>query len=349
MILIVSHPGDDHAVGVLAALEREGHSAAMIDTAQFPSNASLTQFFEDGQQQFQYVTIGRTLDLGACHAGWWRRPQPFTLEPGIASEVTSFTYTECHEAMAGLWAALDIRWVNPPELDEAAHHKPYQLAVAARVGLPIPRTVITNDPVVARRFIAELGPDRTVYKTFLASEQCWRETRLLRLEEMALLDRVRLAPVIFQEYVPAVGDVRATVVGETIFATGIRAASGGYELDYRMDLAGARFEATTLPSETVERLRAFMRRLGLTYGAVDLRQSPNGTYVFLEVNPAGEWRFIEERSGQPITECMAALLARLDRQGASRTGGREQRGNYGYPSRSRRDRATDRRPPGKTR
>jgi len=50
------------------------------------------------------------------------------------------------------------------------------------------------------------------------------------------------------------------------------------------------------------------------YGAVDLRLTPEGDYVFLEVNPAGEWRFVEERTGQPITRSMAALLARLDKE-----------------------------------
>jgi glutathione synthase/RimK-type ligase-like ATP-grasp enzyme len=55
-----------------------------------------------------------------------------------------------------------------------------------------------------------------------------------------------------------------------------------------------------------------MQSLGIVYGAVDLRRTPEGRYVFLEVNPAGEWRFVEERTGQPITEAMAALLIRLD-------------------------------------
>jgi hypothetical protein len=107
--------------------------------------------------------------------------------------------TPCHKAVAGLWAELNLNWVNPPELDEVVHHKPYQLAAATKIGLPVPRTIITNDPDVARGFIAALGPERTVYRTFLASEQCWRETRVVRPDELKLLDSVRLAPVILVE------------------------------------------------------------------------------------------------------------------------------------------------------
>jgi glutathione synthase/RimK-type ligase-like ATP-grasp enzyme len=314
MILIVSYPTDDHTVGVLSALNRLGHPAVLIDTARFPSDASLSQRFDSDRRSYEWSTDGRSIDLTACRTGWWRRPQAFTLQPGISLDVMSFTYSECHEAVGGLWAALDLNWVNPPELDEVAHHKPYQLAAAAEVGLTVPRTIVTNDPNVARKFIAALGPERTVYKTFLASEQCWRETRVVRPVELELLDTVRLAPVIFQEYVPALADVRVTVVGERMFAAAILPAPGGYDLDYRMDMDGASFEPAELPVETQRGIHALMNRLGLVFGAVDLRRTPDDRYVFLEVNPAGEWRFVEERTNQPITYAVAELLAELDQR-----------------------------------
>jgi len=297
---------------VLSALERRSHPAVLVDISRFPSDATVTQSFEDSKRHYEFTINRRRIDLNSCGAAWWRRPLPFTLQPGIAREVATFTYTECHEAVAGLWAALEAVWVNPPGLDEAAHHKPYQLAIASKVGLPVPRTLITNDPDAARRFIALLGPERTVYKTFLASEQCWRETRVIRPAEVGLLDNVRFAPVIFQEYIPAVADIRVTVLGRKMIATAITAAPGGYEVDYRMDLGGARYEPTTLPASTQKGIHALMKRLGLVYGAIDLRRTPDHQHVFLEVNPAGEWRFVEDRTGQPITETMAELLIELD-------------------------------------
>lgn len=313
VILVVSHPADDHATGVLDALGQAGHPAVLVDTARYPREAALTQRFGGGNGSGYALTVdGRRLPLDACRVGWWRRPQPFTLHEGLAADVASFAYTECHEAIAGLWPALALKWVNQPELDEVAHHKPYQLAVAGEVGLPVPRTLITNDPDEARRFADEIGPERTVYKTFLATEQHWRETRVLRPVELGLLDRVRLAPVIFQEYVPAVCDIRVTAIGERLFATAITGPEGGYAIDYRMDLDAARFEPTQLPAGTEEKLKALMARLGLVYGAIDLRRTPDGEHVFLEINPAGEWRFVEEKSGQPLTRAMAELLAGFD-------------------------------------
>jgi glutathione synthase/RimK-type ligase-like ATP-grasp enzyme len=314
LILVVSHAADDHACGVLQALLEHGYPAVLVDTARYPSNAALSQRFGEGGAKYELTIDGQAVDLSACRVGWWRRPQPFTLHPGLAPDAAAFTYTECHEAIAGLWAALDVTWVNQPERDEIAHHKPFQLAVATEVGFPIPRTLITNDPAEARDFANNVGLDRTVYKTFLATEECWRETRVLRDEEMAILDQVRYAPVIFQEFVPAIADIRATVIGDRIFAAAISQPSGAYDVDYRMGMETATFEATSLPPETENRIHALMRRLGLVYGAIDLRRTKAGEHIFLEVNPAGEWRFVEERTHQPITDAMARLLMELDQR-----------------------------------
>ena len=328
MILVVSHAGDDHAAGVLAELERARHPAVLLDTARFPREASLTQAFDGTRWRRRFVRDEATIDLDACGAAWWRRPQPYTLHDGMTAEVASFSYSECHEAVAGAWASLDCTWVNPPHRDEVAHHKPSQLTVAAAVGMTVPRTLITNDPAEARAFVADRGAARTVYKTFLASEGCWRETRLLRDAELALLDTVAMAPVIFQEYVAADADVRVTVIGPWMFAARIETPPSGYAVDYRMDMAGARFAPLDLPAPVVQAIRSFMARLGLVYGALDFRRTPAGEYVFLEVNPAGEWRFVEERTGQPITQAMAQLLMDLDGRG------RRPRGRRRDPRRS---------------
>jgi hypothetical protein len=333
VILVVSHAADEHAVGVLGALERLGHPVVLMDTAAFPTRCSVTQRFEDGSAEWDLTVAGRTIDLGACGAGWWRRPQPFSLDPSLSPHLAEFTYAECYEAVAGLWAALDLVWVNPPSQDEAAHHKPYQLSVAGKVGLRTPRTVITNDPDVARRFVAANGPGNTVYKTFLASEQHWRETRILQPGELPLLEQVRLAPVIFQRYVPATADVRVTVVGDRMFPVAVTTPPGGYGVDYRIDMDAACFRPTTLSAGVEKRLRALMSALGLVYGAIDLRRTPSGEDVFLEVNPAGEWRFVEDRTGLPITEAVAQLLADLDRgrEDASHDRGSTRRRRSGVP------------------
>jgi glutathione synthase/RimK-type ligase-like ATP-grasp enzyme len=303
LILIVSWPGDDHAGAVLAELDAP---AALVDLARFPAEGELVARFDGGRWRYRLAELG----LDEVDVVWWRRPRPFTLHAEIAEgEYARFAYGECLEAFAGLWQSLDARWINHPNAEQAAAHKLYQLHVAAELGLEIPRTLVTNDPAEVQRFAAALGPAGVAYKTFLPAEHDWRETRILGDGELRELAAVRYAPVIFQEYVALELDLRITVIGPEIFAAAIHPRPGGYAADYRMDLARARVEPFDLPDDVERALRALLRRLGLVYGAIDMRLTPDGRFVFLEINPSGEWRFIEQRSGQAITSAFAAQLA----------------------------------------
>ena len=310
MILVISHDDDDHARGVIAVLRDLGADARLFDVASFPQQASLALRYGDleGCDLTLEDAQGR-LDLRAVDTVWWRRPQPLELDPRVPPAEVQFTYTECAEAITGLWTTLEAFWVNDPGRDRAAAHKAHQLRVADDAGLRIPRTLITNDPHRARAFVDELAPAPTVYKCFSATPEHWRETRVLRADELALLVRVAIAPVIFQEYVPAEVDVRVTIVGDACFPAAITAAADAYPVDFRIDLDRTHIEPTELPGDVEARLRDLLARLGLVYGAIDLRRTPDGEHVFLEVNPAGQWRFVERQTGQPITEAVARTLA----------------------------------------
>lgn len=316
MILVISHPGDDHAVAVLARLRQIGAEALMLDTARFPRETRLSIGHSGTAGSIRATIEGAEHDLARTRSVWWRRPLPFVIDPEVGRPNDSaFAYGECSAAISGLWSCLDARWMNDPERDEIAGRKVYQLKRAAALGLTIPRTLVTNDPAAARAFVAAEAPGGTIYKSFSATEEDWRETRLLREEEAAQLDAVRYAPVIFQEHVEAVADLRVTVVGDRIFPAEIVAAPGAYPCDYRMTMDAAAITAHILPQAVEGRLRGLMADLGLSYGAIDLRLRPDGDYVFLEVNPAGQWLFIEQRTAQPITEAVADHLVDLAGRG----------------------------------
>lgn len=316
-ILILATAADEHAVAVAGELERMGARAEVVDLSEFPQRARLSARYaccaDCGGRGFMLELADRRIDLAEIGAVWWRRPQAPAISPQITrSGHRQFAVSEAHEALSGMWHSLDAFWVNDPARDQVAHRKAYQLSVAQDVGLTIPHTLITNDPGDARAFVDGRGYRNVIYKAFSATPEDWRETRLLREEELALLDNVRYAPVIFQEYVEADVDLRVTVVGDELFAAAIHSQETEYKVDCRMDIASARIEAVALPQEVEERLQALMARLGLVYGAIDMRRTPDGRHVFLEINPAGQWLFIEQESGQPIAAALARLLHARD-------------------------------------
>ena len=322
MILLISHLADPHATTVLDHLLRSGADALLFDTARFPREIRLDIGHASRQCSTASLVIGGIRhDMSSVRSVWWRRPQPYEVQADVAgSEDRGFAYGECHAAVSGLWSCLDARWVNDPGCDEVAGRKAYQLKVASQLGLRIPRTLITNDPANAAAFIEGEGAAGTIYKAFSATERAWRETRLLRSEEREHLDAVRFAPVIFQEHIRADIDLRITMIGDAIFPAEIRSGETEYLVDFRMTMHAAPILAHVLPDTVVTQLRAFMGALGLVYGAIDMRLTPDGEYVFLEVNPAGQWLFIEERTGQPITAALAEYLLTADRDRPVRDG-----------------------------
>jgi glutathione synthase/RimK-type ligase-like ATP-grasp enzyme len=321
VILVVSEADDDHAQAVLERLERRGADTRLLDLSAFPRRLSLSMTYDrtddgddDGDDAALQAHLG-DLALADCGAVWWRRPQPFDLSPDLTTDVDrTFAYRECQAAIGGLWRTLDADWMNHPTRDEEAARKPYQLRVAQQVGFEIPETCITNDPDRARAFVDEHGASETVYKAFTGTEAAWRETRVFRDGETEAIDAVRHAPVIFQEYVPAGVDLRITVVDGEVFPAAIHAQETAYPVDYRMSVDRARVEPAELPADVLDRLRTYVDRLGLVYGAIDMRRRPDGQHVFLEINPSGQWLFMEERTGHPITETVSRVLAEADAQ-----------------------------------
>jgi glutathione synthase/RimK-type ligase-like ATP-grasp enzyme len=311
LILVVSHRADEHANAVLAALRRRGTPSRLLDVSRFPTELSLTiGAGGEGDGPILAPRRGRSLRLDEVQAVWWRRPQPFVLHDDLRGENRRiFAWREAREAFAGMWQSLDVRWVNNPVRDEAATHKPWQLTLAERLGLRVPRTCITSDPARARAFVESVRPGRAVFKSLQATRADWRATRLVRAKELGRLDVVRYAPVIFQEYVEAGVDVRVTAVARRLFATAIHVSDTDYPADFRVGFDQARVEPIRLPVKLAARLRRLVSALGLAYAAIDLRRDDDGEYYFLEVNPSGQWLFIEERTGQPITDAVARLLA----------------------------------------
>ncbi len=106
--------------------------------------------------------------------------------------------------------------------------------------------------------------------------------------------------------------MRVTIVGDRIFAAAIHSQETSYKVDFRMDMANATVEPVDLPTRVEKKLHALMRRLGLVYGAIDMRLTPSGEHVFLEINPAGQWLFVEQHTRQPIAAEMARLLVEHD-------------------------------------
>nr|WP_062339857.1 hypothetical protein [Herbidospora sakaeratensis] len=234
---------------------------------------------------------------------------------GLLDETyAEFGLEETAGAVVGGLLTLPVRWMNHPLHGRNAEYKLPQLALARASGLRVPRTCVSSDPERLRAFWVE-NDGRVITKN-VSSYSGWkiaeripaitRQVHLHDLDGLALAPRI---PTLFQEMIPARVDLRVTLVGDEVYAAAIHSQQGTSTLDWRFDYTVPMTRFTL--DESVERaLRSMMRELGLTYGAADFRVTPEGEYVFLEINSAGIFEFVEELAGHPISSAIADWLLR---------------------------------------
>ena len=308
MILIISFPDNDHVSRVTQHLKSDYE---VLDLASIPARTRVHAYAGAEADHLLIDTpSGRRIDLDSVGAVWNRRIRSFDLDPALTDDTARmFAMSETSEAVQGFWYAMPCYWMNHPTADEMALRKVVQHRVAHHLGLRIPETLVTNGPDEARAFVERHAATGVVRKAFRNIAQAPRETLKIGPAEMAVIDSVRFAPVILQEYIPLALDIRVTVVDDQIFATSFK-SDPQYEVDYRPGVGTADVQPYTLPDDVAAKLMRLMDHFGLKYGAVDFRVTPEGEHVFLEVNPAGEYLFASERTGQPVPQAIAAVLDR---------------------------------------
>jgi hypothetical protein len=326
MILIVSDRLDLHAYAVMLELDQLGARYGLFNVADHPLDARVTQTFDPGGGRCQLeLDGGDVVEAADVTAVWYRKPGLARLHPELGGHEKSFAFDEIVTATHGLYDALGhAYWISPVDALRAASLKPRQLRAAAALGMAVPRTILTNDEAEARAFVSSVaGP--VVYKAvrvgaLYAREGPWDqgsvagEVYTTRLDEPTLRDglsRLRACPALLQEYVDKEVELRVTVVGDAVFTAEIHSqAEAGTRVDWRRgDPFAIEHRVHLLPAEVADQCRTLVRRFGLRFGAIDLIKTVDGRYVFLELNPNGQYGWVEKLTGLPISRAIAEQLA----------------------------------------
>jgi hypothetical protein len=307
VVLVVTRPGDEHAVLVALRLAELGIRPVPVFLSRLPGKGLAVGLGGGKAPRAELGSAQGAFDPSEVRAIWWRRPEPVDRWRFARGDRRLGT-DEWSAALAGAVRVAGGFWVNDPGREEVARRKLVQLEAARRVGLAVPPTLVTNDPVAARDF-ARGFRNGAVVKS-LASTVEGGNTRRLVPRSPWLARRLSAGPAIVQERVPGL-DLRVTVVGRRVFAMSMDARAGGDPDDVRAswDRVSRTARPARLPTGLVRRLLALQDALGLSYGAVDLRRRRDGEHVFLEVNPGGQFMHAEAATGHPISRAIAELLA----------------------------------------
>ena len=187
--------------------------------------------------------------------------------------------------------------------------------MAAAAGLVIPATICTNDPEQVKAFF-EKQDGRVVMKLHNALSQSMKgdqpffPTTVLKEEGLQQLSSLRYCPMIFQQQIEKQYELRIAYVDGHFFTGKINTQHLQHgKTDWRVtSREEAVWETYELPQSIQTKINVLMRSAGLPFGVIDMIRSASGDYVFLEVNPQGEWGMLQRDLGYTIGEQIAGTI-----------------------------------------
>lgn len=308
-MLVVTEAADVTADMVISELNGIGCPVTRFDPADFGNGVMVSARFGGPSSPVagRLRTPSRSTQLGEVRAVYWRRPRwpEFT---HLDDPDARFASAQVRHGVGGTLYALDgPLWVNHPLRSAAADYKVAQLAAAARLGLRVPPTLVTNDLFEAREFIN--AHRQVIFKTLHWTPYEREGVRMTTWAEPVSADEldesIGVAPHLFQARVDKTADLRVLVVGEQVFA--VRIDSG--LLDWRKDYSALSYRVVDLPDRLSRTLKDFLGHFGLVSGSFDLALDKNGEAHWLELNPNGQWGWLETETGLPMARAFAELLA----------------------------------------
>jgi len=288
---------DPSSAAVAQQLSKRGVSFSCLDTAAL---GTLHHLSDDVSGTVESITDLPNVDSPSVV--WFRRISPPQVANAIEDAEERFFAEETWlYGLIGTLSGCPI-WVNPFWQHRAANNKLAQLRLARRNGLAIPRTLVTSSPERAKEFLSQ--GDQFICK---AAHNHFRgfstATVLLSPDKIAKLDSLPTCPAIFQQRIRVKKNIRVVFCGRTVFS--FEADDCG--IDWRLQPNNA-WRLHSLPSAIDASLRMLLRDLGLVYGVIDLIQDQDSGYVFLELNPGGQFMFLELWTEAGIPAAIAEML-----------------------------------------
>ncbi|MEH1780963.1 MAG: MvdC family ATP-grasp ribosomal peptide maturase [Nostoc sp.] len=318
VVLLITHSGDFFTIDRVAeALSKKGVQPFRLDTDKFPLEVQLTAHFDQSKSYHRLKYGTHSISTEQVQAVWMRRIWEPELSKELAPKYREACIRESQATLDGFWDSLkEARWVDDLERINAAHNKLRQLRVASEVGFVIPQTVITNKAESAREFFHQVNGKMVsklltaISRSMEANSSFFLYTSAVKEEDLEDAESLRYCPMVFQEQIPKQQELRVVYVNGHVFVGALEASVyAAAKVDWRKPgVEVGAWQHHELPDEVVCRLQAFMGKFGLLFGALDFILTPSGEYVFLEVNPIGEWGMLEKDLDLPIASAIADAL-----------------------------------------
>ena len=313
-VLLITNTSDFTCDYVVRSLNKLGADYYRFNTDEIGSDVFLTFDFAHDIYTLFDRPKGFNIDLLTFQSVYFRRPElPKFSEEAIIPDEIQFMQLEIRQTLEGLYKILrNAYWISDVDAIRKAENKIYQQMLAKEIGFRIPSGVVTNNTEAFKSFV-ERNSGNSIIKPIYSGQIGWPEMQNVvftsELESEPHSEQIELCPSYLQERIEKQYDIRVTVVSDEIFAARIDSQSNQETMtDWRVGENILPHEAITLPQSIQGQCLELLRRLDLQFGAIDFVETPDGEYIFLEINPNGQWAWIETQTGLPISDTIAKKL-----------------------------------------
>jgi len=305
MILIITHKTDFTADFVINKLNHRKINYKRFNC----EDLFLYPFTIKFNGKFQYSILNE-----ANYKSVWFRRTKLPEIKNLSEEERLYILNETDSFFKNLFSSLPAKWLSKPDSVYRAENKILQLKSAQQIGFLIPETIITNSKSDLREFFNQ-NNQNIIIKPISQTRIQYNESAAFIFTNpvtKTVIDEIEnydLTPCLFQQNISKEYEIRATVVGAEVFAAAIYSQEENEtKTDWRRKKL--KFVKTTLPNEIQQLCVQLLKNLNLEFGAIDLIKTLEGKYVFLEINPNGQWVWIENQTGQKISESIIDFLTK---------------------------------------
>jgi glutathione synthase/RimK-type ligase-like ATP-grasp enzyme len=320
-VLVITNDHDEHADAVIAELNRRAAPVFRFHPEEYPDACSISLEIRDGHIDGEIRDERNRVGFHDICAAWYRRSRrlfaPLPSLNLLQGNLENFVQVQSSAMLTALFGSLQTLWVGQPFKLRRAEVKALQLAQASKSGLATPTTLISNEPQRAAAFHDALGDADCAVKPLIATrvdgEDGARLPLTTTLPRGHALDSVAVAPTIFQPYIEKAYELRCVVMGDKLFTAKLNSQdTESARKDWRAaaveEEGDVKYEMFDLPERVQAAVHRLVRSFEINFASIDLIVTPEGEFVFLDLNPNGQWLWLEEELGLPLVASMADLL-----------------------------------------
>lgn len=304
MILCITHSGDFYNIDIFF------HYLETKNIPYFRLNSDRLNHLQKIMMSKDFFELtdefGNTVTSKEIQAVWHRKAWGITVPEELDQSYRSVFLKEYMSLRYNLFTILEnIPWINPFENENKIDgNKMFQLKLAQRHNLIIPKTIFSNDPERITTFFHQNCNGKMVAKLHGVISKSMNGENFLStniIDENSLEDISDIAycPMIFQPYIEKEYELRIVYLDGEFFTGKI---NNSENVDWRVAQGNYFWSAYELPGNIKLNLTSMMKEMGLYIGAIDMIRGKDGNYYFLEVNPQGEWGMLQKELNFPIVE-----------------------------------------------